>query len=293
MYTGKDKQIKIIKQYLLKTPFALLILAEKSSGPAFLCAVLSIVHEKTVIDSVGHPVTMVFHDKSSDKWGRYANDNSKDQPEDEKIWYELLTKEEKTMDDLVHFCSSSDLQKLINIPTTTLDANDIVVDEKGESYLAAFKSDFPILFECLEAVFGLMMSNSRLCEQVHGMCHGLRSSVGMDQADHQRMYMMSTGYSMNEERRVLTTTSTEDCRKRYKKAAKHSATKPQQVKLGEQVVNRSCSHSLIVSSLGELADLPSVSQINTVERRTHDKANLEKQIEAGNERASLGLHVYL
>jgi len=57
--------------------------------------------------------------------------------------------------------------------------------------LTQFKQKYPILFECLEAVFGAMMSNSRLCEQVHGMMrHGLRALVGMEQSDHQRAYNM-------------------------------------------------------------------------------------------------------
>ena len=40
---------------------------------------------------------------------------------------------------------------------------------KGSAPLAVFKNEYRVLFESLHAVFGLMMSNSRLCEQILGM----------------------------------------------------------------------------------------------------------------------------
>ena len=74
--------------------------------------------------------------------------------------------------------------------------------------LLQFKQKYPILFECLEAIFGAMMSNSQLCEQIHGMMHhGLCALVGMEQSDHQRAYNISTGYKMNEECRLQKTTT--------------------------------------------------------------------------------------
>ena len=49
-----------------------------------------------------------------------------------------------------------------------------------------------------------MMSNSRLCEQIHGMMrHSLNPGIGMDQADHHRQYISTTGFEMCEERRKL------------------------------------------------------------------------------------------
>ena len=67
-------------------------------------------------------------------------------------------------------------------------------------------SEYLILFECLEAVFGSMMSNSWLCEQIHGMMrHGLRSAIGIMQANHQRMYATRIDYGLKEEQRRLLT----------------------------------------------------------------------------------------
>ena len=67
----------------------------------------------------------------------------------------------------------------------------------NESPLLVFKGKYTVFIECLNAVFGLMMSNSRLCEQIHGMMrHGLCSGLGMDQVDAQQSYSTSTDYEM-------------------------------------------------------------------------------------------------
>ena len=60
-----------------------------------------------------------------------------------------------------------------------------------------------------------MMSNSRLCEQIHGMMrHALRSSIGMEQADHQRMHSTGTDYNMKEERRKIASDDTGEYHKK-------------------------------------------------------------------------------
>ena len=42
------------------------------------------------------------------------------------------------------------------------------------------------------------MSNSRLCEQIHGMMrHALCSGTGMDEADAHRLYAVNVDHSMN------------------------------------------------------------------------------------------------
>ena len=55
----------------------------------------------------------------------------------------------------------------------------------GKAPLLKFKHEYPILFDCLQAVFGLMMSNSRLCEQIHGMMRAVSEVVRawMNEAD--------------------------------------------------------------------------------------------------------------
>jgi hypothetical protein len=69
------------------------------------------------------------------------------------------------------------------------------------SPLINFKESYPKLYECLNAVFGMMMSNSRLCEQIHGMMWArLRKDIGMDQSDHMLSHLMGLSYELREER---------------------------------------------------------------------------------------------
>jgi len=73
-------------------------------------------------------------------------------------------------------------------------------NSRGKAPLLKFKYEYPVLFECLHAVFGLMMSNSRLCEQIHGMMRAsLRSGTGMDEADARRSFASSLGYHLKQE----------------------------------------------------------------------------------------------
>ena len=112
------------------------------------------------------------------------------------------------------------------------------------------------------------------------MRHGLRALVGMEQSDHQRAYNMSTGYKMNEERRLQKTTasSTDEFKERNKKASKHSHDKSQVVHLSEQIHDRSRAFVGALSTAVDL-DIPSISDINKAGRRVQDKENLRIQIE--------------
>ena len=94
-----------------------------------------------------------------------------------------------------------------------------------------------MLFECLYAVFGLMMSNSRLCEQIHGMMrHGLRSGIGMDQADAQQTYATATDFEFKNERRQMVLNALPEPPTKKRKSVEHNKTKLQQQKLSDQLV---------------------------------------------------------
>ena len=94
--------------------------------------------------------------------------------------------------------------------------------EKFVSSLVDFEKKYPILFECLYAVLGATVSNSRLCEQIHGMMrYVLNPAIGMDQADHHHQYTTHTAYGMCEARRILIDGSGKGQNKK-KKAVKHS-----------------------------------------------------------------------
>ena len=130
------------------------------------------------------------------------------------------------------------------------------------------------------------MSNSRLCEQIHGMMRfGLRSAIGMDQADHHRMYNTGTNYGMNEERRRMLSDS-DAYRKKNKTAAKHSATKSQQQRLSGQLVEMSAKYVNVALSVIGAGNIPGIKQINEKGRRQQDNNNLRKQIEDEDAKAS-------
>ena len=144
----------------------------------------------------------LIHEPQSSKWGQYIYTDSTMRPADDKRWYDLIS---SCHEDIIHWwrqfrldstCLLRDLQYLSN--------NTRGVQGKNIAPLLAFKEDFPILFECIYAVFGLMMSHSRLCESVHGMMrHYLRYDIGMDQIDAQRSHMVTTEYEMRERRRKI------------------------------------------------------------------------------------------
>jgi len=103
--------------------------------------------------------------------------------------------------------------------------------------LVLFEQNYPVLFECAYAVFGAMMSNSRLCEQIRGMMrHSLTPGIGMDQADHQQQYVAMTGYGMKEKRRLLED-DTGEVRDKRKKAMHHDKNKDQQQLLCKQILS--------------------------------------------------------
>ena len=83
-----------------------------------------------------------------------------------------------------------------------------------------------------------MMSNSRLCEQIHGvMRHGLRSGLEMDQVDAQQSYSTSTDYEMKQERREMVLEEDGKPAAKRHKGIDHNKTKQQHQILSYQLVD--------------------------------------------------------
>ena len=82
------------------------------------------------------------------------------------------------------------------------------------------------------------MSNSRLCEQIHGMMRfGLSSTIGMDQSDAIQTYATGTDYDMKRERRkTAKSTLPEPPKKKYRQV-KHNHSKVLQRQLETQLVD--------------------------------------------------------
>ena len=217
-------------------------------GPSFTRALLSVLYEHMVDqgDMIG---AILLNDMESVDWGRFKYDDVSARPSDEAMWYNVLICHK---DDVVHWwlqiglnleCITHDLQRLSKATRAT----------PNEAPLLLFLKSYPTLFECLHAVFGLMMSNSRLCEQVHGMMRQrLRKDIGMDQADAQMGYLTRDSYELREKRRNQSSTeSNEPSAKRRKKARDHNKTLKQVLMIGEQLDEK------LTSWMAEAKTLPS------------------------------------
>jgi len=74
--------------------------------------------------------------------------------------------------------------------------------QPDDDYILYFKQTHNILFEALEAKFGLMPSATRIVEQKHGQLRDcLRLGVGHDFTDTQQQYVTNEDYISRERRR--------------------------------------------------------------------------------------------
>ena len=283
---GRDELIKMTTQYLLRPPLLFLLLCNRKHGAPFLRALLSILHEHHVDDLFS---ILLINEPDSSDWGKYVHNNRNECPSDERQWYDLMSSHHE---DVVHWwrqfrmnhpCLLRDLQRLSKSTCSK--------HPEEKAPLLAFKADFPILFECLHAVFGLMMSHSRLCESIHGMMrHGLRIGTGMDQVDAQRAHMISTEYELREQRRNILLCDGDDGERAKKrmKSIEHNKTKGQVDMMGVQLVDaveqfdRNMRDLLATPGHG----IPSIRLINALGRRHQDKKNLAAQMEAENKMAA-------
>ena len=171
---GRDELIKITKNYLYQVTIILLVLFNHKRGPAFLQAVLSVLFEN--VDRAT-PQILILDVDNDFRWGQLKYTNSEDQPKYEKYWYNLLTKSDEHINNLIHWWRQfrlnypvldKDLQSLSKVSMVGY----IVVGEGA--HLNKLKSNYPVLFDCLYYVFGTMLSNRHLCEKIHSMMrHGL------------------------------------------------------------------------------------------------------------------------
>ena len=177
--------------------------------------------------------------------------NQDDRPNQELYWYRLLLSDDDGHTAALWFQQlglrqdvvKDDLVALYNAdPTTT------------ELHLLEMKAKYPIIFEALDAVFGLMPSNSRIAEQSHGFLRDfLKSYHSLSFADQARSYVANIEYYNREERRNRKRKRAADDRKRKraatdddddeeekkratkKTALKHDSEKIDQCLLGQQL----------------------------------------------------------
>jgi hypothetical protein len=271
---GREELLKMISLNYMKAPIILLVLTHHTHGPPFLRALITVLRNRND-DNPDDP--LIFPDSS-------AHERRLVSPE-ERMWGVKLNQDS---DDVVHYwrqfglnreCCTADLKKLSEMTTPRT---------KG---LPVFKEEFPVLFECLHAVFGLMMSNSRLCEQIHGMLRQrLRSSgPGMDQVDAQQSYIISEDYEMKTERRGMIggERRAEQPPKKKLKADEHSKTKSQLRKICDQLLSRASVWRKRSEALLSQPNhgILTVKQTQSAGRMVQDKHNIEAEIAAHKKRA--------
>ncbi len=128
-----------------------------------------------------------------------------------------------------------------------------------------------------------MMSNSRLCEQIHGMMrHGLHSGLEMDQVNAQQSYSTSTDYEMKQECREMVLKEDGKPAAKGHKGIDHNKTKQLHQKLSYQLLD--LVQEFVQKSRDLLSEpghgIPSVAEINKNGRRQQGKANLRTQMAA-------------
>ena len=137
-----------------------------------------------------------------------------------------------------------------------------------------------VSLENSQAVFGLMMSNSRLCKQIHGMMRAsLRSGTGMDEADARRSFASDLGYHLKQERRDLVSEPLGPPKKKYR-PVKDNRSKSQQGMVSKQLLREAdkfvseAKYLLLQDNNG----IPSSKDIHLVGRRSQDKKTLRDQL---------------
>ena len=185
-----------------------------------------------------------------------------EQTADVTRWYDILSQDSE---DTVHWYRQFCLDREVVI-------HDLYKLSKVKPFdrspgIINFKNEYPVLFDALYAVFRLLPSNSRLCEQIHGMLrHSFKCEIGMDQSDAQYCYLVNKEYYLREVRRALNNTKKDADGNRATKAGKHDRTKTQTEIIGKQMIECISEYSV-----AGLSTVRSVAQINTAGRRVQDK----------------------
>ena len=171
---------------------------------------------------------------------------------------------------------------------------------KVDKPIENFKKEYPILHEALHCVFGMMMSNSRFMEQLHGC---LRNDLPLQESyqmtDQKRRYMANLEYIYRKLRRALvekkpatkpTDTNRTDKKKshlasHHNTAAKHNRTKLQVGLIGHQLLERTKvyqDHNLMAKLPDEIKKKISIKTIENDGRLVENK-RYEKDVKLRDE----------
>jgi hypothetical protein len=176
---------------LMSAPLVFLVLTDPIRGPLLLRAMLAIVTENGL-------------EVEGEDWGDCKHDELDDRPASEQHWCILLDEDK---DSVTHWfqeigfmkpCMQADLQKLSKAEA----AEPVLLPRQG--VLHAFKAEHPIVFAAIKAKFGLLPSNSRIAEQVHGgLRDSLKEGVSCAFTNAQRSFLANIEHHCRESRRKL------------------------------------------------------------------------------------------
>ena len=290
---GYDEMLKMHERSLT-CPIIYLILVDSSRAPPLLRVILQLIEDHDTQLQFNHEDGWV--DLSSYRRNIISNDSP------ESIWFGLLDSEEQKVK-LCHFfrqfgfhreCIQLDLQKMSKAQPTKI--RHVKVDKPIEK----FKKEYPILHEALHCVFGMMMSNSRFMEQLHGC---LRNDLPLQESyqmtDQKRRYMANLEYTYRKLRRALvekkpatkpTDTNRTDKKKshlasHHNTAAKHNRTKLQVGLIVHQLLERTKvyqDHNLMAKLPDEIKKKISIKTIENDGRLVENK-RYEKDVKLRDE----------
>jgi hypothetical protein len=157
---GREELLKMTSRYYLRAMIILFLITHHEHGAPYFRAVLSDVYANQDISN-----EPLIHKSESSNWGQYLYTNCNNQcnhhPHEEVKWVNIVS---NNSEDIVCWwrqfglnreCCEKDLQCLSQENSPRIPLN--------ESPLLVFKCKYTVLFECLNVVFGKMMSNSWLC----------------------------------------------------------------------------------------------------------------------------------
>lgn len=258
---GRDEMISMSSRYLLRPPIMFLLMTHQEHGGAFLRALLLILRENPIEE------VELIHDPDSSEWGILRDAST-------CPWYDILCNH---TEDVVHFWRQFRLNSehiVEELKKLSKQVEPIPLHEDTAPILA-FRNKYPILFECLGAIFRRMPSNSRLCEQMHGSKrHGLSSQQGMDEVDARTDYEVVQGYNFKQERREADVSETK------RRKLTHNNTKYQLSMISKQLTNYLPKWEARVRELLDQPNhgIPSVTEIERRGRRVQDKKNIAAQM---------------
>ena len=273
---GYNKIIKMSK-FMLSVPLLFAALTDARRGPSLARAIVEILKKSEDSSNLEYSF--------DETWGKYNPENTTD-----KSMYDLI---ESNQEDMCHYfrqfgfgcaCIEEDLKRL------TLHRH----EEPPTEALTFFRATFPILFEALEAKFGLMPSSTRIVEQKHGQLRdSLRLGVGHDFTDAQQQYITNVDYEYREERRHFAREKQFEKRKSKRTklshthhSVKHDEGKHLQYQMGLDVlkVSRLYTPATIAEYPKEIRDKARVSVLSRQGTTMKDKQLTSKRMRIAEDR---------